>query len=113
MKKRKFRRLKMKKEDVKEVLDTAAENLGEVAKEVSERGQVIIKEKLYLDNNEKGVLDAAQEKLASRKLLVFLTATALMLWAGLDADIWGMIAMCYIGGQSVIDFAKSWKHGGC
>ena len=67
---------------------------------------------LYIKNKEKGILDSVQEKIASRKLLVFLTATALMLWAGLDPDIWGMIAVCYIGGQSVIDFAKSWKHGG-
>jgi len=79
---------------------------------MDEEKKVMIKKELYLDNNKKGILDAAQEKLASRKLLVFLTATALMLWAGLDADIWGMIAMCYIGGQSAIDFAKSWKHGG-
>ncbi len=79
---------------------------------MDEEKKVMIKEQLYLNNNSKGILDAAQEKLASRKLLVFLTATALMLWAGLDADIWGMIAMCYIGGQSAIDFAKSWKHGG-
>jgi hypothetical protein len=79
---------------------------------MNEEKKVMIKDQLYLDNKDKGVLDAAQEKLVSRKLLVFLTATALMLWAGLDADIWGMIAMCYIGGQSAIDFAKSWKHGG-
>ena len=72
----------------------------------------ILQNELYLNNKDKGVLDAAQEKLASRKLLVFLTATALMLWANLDPDTCGMIAVCYIGGQSVIDFAKSWKHGG-
>jgi hypothetical protein len=102
----------MDKEDIKEALGTAAENLETAAKEISEKGQVVIRDKLYLDNKQKGILDAAQEKLASRKLLVFLTATALMLWAGLDPDIWGMIAVCYIGGQSVIDFARSWKHGG-
>ena len=79
---------------------------------MKEESKVMIQNELYLNNKNKGILDAAQEKLASRKLLVFLTATALMLWAGLDADIWGMIAMCYIGGQSAIDFAKSWKHGG-
>ena len=79
---------------------------------MQEESKVMIQNELYLNNKNKGILDAAQEKLASRKLLVFLTATALMLWAGLDADIWGMIAMCYIGGQSAIDFAKSWKHGG-
>ena len=44
-----------------------------------------------------------------RKLLVFLTATAMFVYAGLDPDTWGMIAMCYIGGQSAIDFAKIWK----
>ena len=102
----------MNKEDIKDALGTAVENIAEVAEEASERGQVFIKDELYLGNSDKGILDAAQEKLASRKLLVFLTATALMLWAGLDPDIWGMVAVCYIGGQSVIDFAKSWKHGG-
>ena len=101
----------MDKQDLKDALEVAGENLGAAAKKASEKGQDM-KDELYLDNEEKGVLDAAQEKLASRKLLVFLTATGLMLWAGLDADTWGMIAMCYIGGQSAIDFAKSWKHGG-
>jgi hypothetical protein len=112
MKKRKLRRIKMDKQDIKDALGTAADNIGDAAQKVSKKGQVIIKDELYLDNKDKGMLDAAQEKLASRKLLVFLTATGLMLWAGLDADTWGMIAMCYIGGQSAIDFAKSWKHGG-
>ena len=68
-----------------------------------------LKKDLYLDSKSKGVLDAVQEKVISRKLLVFAAATALFVWSGLDADIWGMIAMCYIGGQSAIDFAKIWK----
>ncbi len=67
------------------------------------------KEKMYLGNTSKGVLDSVQEKVVSRKLLVFLTGTALFIYAGLDPDTWGMIAMCYIGGQSAIDFAKIWK----
>ena len=57
-----------------------------------------------------GALDRIQEKIISRKLLVFVTATVLM-WYGLDPTTWGMIAMCYIGGQSAIDFAKVWKGG--
>ena len=65
-----------------------------------------LKKDLY---SEKGVLDSIQEKIVSRKLLVFADATSLFVWYGLDADIWGMIAMCYIGGQSAIDFAKIWK----
>tara|TARA_R110002074_G_scaffold296335_1_gene467858 strand:+ start:741 stop:980 length:240 start_codon:yes stop_codon:yes gene_type:complete len=79
---------------------------------MKEENKVMIQNELYLKNKQKGVLDSIQEKIASRKLLVFLTATGLMLWAHLDPDIWGMIAVCYIGGQSAIDFAKSWKHGG-
>lgn len=67
------------------------------------------KKDLYLSNKSKGLLDAIQERVISRKLLVFLTATSLFVASGLDPDVWGMIAMCYIGGQSAIDFAKIWK----
>jgi hypothetical protein len=94
----------MDKEEIKEVMVEVVEN-------VAEKGKVIIQDELYTNNKSKGILDAVQEKIASRKLLVFLTATALMIWANLDPDTWGMIAMCYIGGQSTIDFAKAWKHG--
>ena len=76
---------------------------------MKEENKVMIQNELYLKNENKGILDAVQEKLASRKLLVFLTATALMVWANLDPDIWGMIAMCYIGGQTAVDFAKVWR----
>ena len=79
---------------------------------MKEENKVMIQNELYLGNKDKGILDSLQEKVVSRKLLVFLTATALMMGANLDPDIWGMIAVCYIGGQSAIDFAKSWKHGG-
>ena len=68
-----------------------------------------LKKEFYLESKTKGVLDGLQEKIISRKLLVFGTATALLVYAGLDADTWGMIAMMYIGGQSAIDFAKIWK----
>ena len=79
---------------------------------MEEEKKVMIQNEMYLNNKDKGILDSLQEKVVSRKLLVFLTATALMMYANLDPDIWGMIAVCYIGGQSAIDFAKSWKHGG-
>ena len=60
----------------------------------------------------KGILDSIQEKLISRKLLVFLTATGLLASAGLDSDTWGMIAVVYVGGQAAIDAVKVWRHGG-
>ena len=70
-----------------------------------------LKKSLYSESKTKGALDAFQEKLVSRKLLVFLTATGLLIGAGLDPDTWGMIAMCYIGGQSAIDAVQTWRHG--
>ena len=57
------------------------------------------------------LIDKILEKAISRKLLVFGVATALMIWSTLDPDTWGLIAMMYIGGQSAIDLAKTWRHG--
>lgn len=59
--------------------------------------------------DDSGLVDNIREKLISRKLLVFATATALMVSSNLDSNTWGLIAMCYIGGQTAIDFAKTWK----
>ncbi len=58
-----------------------------------------------------GLVDRILGKIISRKFTVFCTATGLMIWSTLDSDTWGMIAIVYIGGQSVIDAALSWKHG--
>jgi hypothetical protein len=60
--------------------------------------------------NSKAFLDRVQEKVVSRKLIVFITATVLI-WYGLDPETWGMVAMMYIGGQSAIDMVKVWKWG--
>ena len=74
----------------------------ETIKNVLDERKDDIKEALYLD--------AVQEKVISRKLLVFAVATGLLYWgSGLDAETWGMIAMTYIGGQTAIDFAKVWR----
>ena len=64
-----------------------------------------------MENEDRGMLDAVQEKLISRKLLVFAVATALMYFSDLSSDTWGMIAVTYIGGQTAIDFAKAWRNG--
>ena len=60
---------------------------------------------------ESGFIDRILGKVISRKFTVFLTATSLMIWSNLDAETWGMIAIVYIGGQSVIDAAIAVKHG--
>lgn len=85
------------------------EKIKEVVSKLPEDKLKEFKKDFYLESKTKGVLDGIQEKVVSRKLLVFGTATALLVYAGLDADTWGMIAMMYIGGQSAIDFAKIWR----
>ena len=97
------------KEDVLEKL--ASLDCKEKIKETLAENKEQIVEALYINDKEKGALDAIQEKVISRKLLVFAVATALLWYVGLDADTWGMIAMTYIGGQTAIDFAKVWKNG--
>ena len=58
-----------------------------------------------------GWADKFLGKLVSRKLLVFSTATALLALSELDAETWGLIAIIYVGGQSVIDAVKTYKYG--
>ena len=87
------------------IIDSVQGGIADAVKSVSEK---VTEDRLDTTKKSVGVLDAIQEKVISRKLLVFGTATALM-WFGLDSQTWGMIAMCYIGGQSAIDFAKVWK----
>jgi len=67
--------------------------------------------KALIEGEKLGILDRVVGRVISRKFFVFLTATGLMIWSTLDPDTWGMIAMIYIGGQTVIDAAISWKHG--
>ena len=74
--------------------------------------EIGMKEAQALVKGEKlGLLDRIVGRIISRKFFVFLTATGLLAWAGLDSETWGMIAMIYIGGQSVIDAAIAWRHG--
>ncbi len=51
----------------------------------------------------RGAVDKVLEKVVSRKLLVWATATALMFNATIDSGDWLILSALYIGGQSVID----------
>ena len=74
--------------------------------------EVDVKEmQAFIEGEKLGVVDKIVGRLISRKFFVFLTATGLLVWSTLDPDTWGMIAIIYIGGQTVIDAAISWKHG--
>jgi hypothetical protein len=49
------------------------------------------------------IIDKGLEKLVSRKLLAWATATALLFFADLTSGDWVMITCVYIGGQTVVD----------
>jgi hypothetical protein len=58
-------------------------------------------------------LDNLLSKLVSRKLMVWLTATGLMLTdtLPLQSGDWVAISLAYIGIQGLADIAREWKHG--
>jgi hypothetical protein len=48
-------------------------------------------------------LDKFLEKVISRKLLVWLTATGLLAFSDLASSDWVLISAIYIGGQTAVD----------
>jgi len=59
------------------------------------------------------MLDKSLNKLISRKLMVWLTATGLMFMDSvpLTSSDWVAISLVYIGTQGLADIASVWKHG--
>ena len=59
------------------------------------------------------ILDKGLNKLLSRKLMVWLTATGFMLLevVPLRSEDWVAISLAYIGIQGLADIATQWKHG--
>ena len=55
------------------------------------------------------IIDRGLDKLVSRKLLAWGTATALLLFADLASSDWVIITTVYIGGQTVIDAVTKLK----
>ena len=47
----------------------------------------------------------------SRKLLVWLSTTALLLTEYVNSEQWVAIALAYIGSQGIADIAVAWKSG--
>ena len=62
----------------------------------------------------KEVLDAGLNKLLSRKLMVWMTATVFMLLPStpLASADWVAISLAYIGLEGLADIATRWRHGG-
>tara|TARA_R110000765_G_scaffold192581_2_gene298077 strand:+ start:172 stop:360 length:189 start_codon:yes stop_codon:yes gene_type:complete len=60
----------------------------------------------------KQVLDKGLNKIMSRKLMVWSTATYLMLFtSSLTSEDWVAISLTYIGIQGLADIATQWRHG--
>ena len=62
-----------------------------------------IEEKIDQITSKSGVLDRLFSKVASRKLMVWLTATGLTFTGHVTSEDWVLISAIYIGGQTVID----------
>jgi hypothetical protein len=58
-------------------------------------------------------LDKVLNKLMSRKLMVWLTATGFMLMdvVPLSSEDWVAISLAYIGLEGLADIATRWRHG--
>ena len=56
-----------------------------------------------------GALDRILSRLTSRKLLVWLTGSALLYTGGLQSTDWVAISLVYIGSQAAVDLAVAWK----
>ena len=54
-------------------------------------------------------LDSKLSKFISRKFLVWLSATGLLMASKIDGEQWVYISMIYIGTQAVIDSFLQWK----
>jgi hypothetical protein len=60
----------------------------------------------------KPTLDNVLNKLLSRKLMVWATATLFMLTdSGLQSSDWVAISLAYIGLEGLADIATRWRHG--
>ena len=58
-----------------------------------------------------GMLDTLQQKVVSRKLMVWRTASWLMFNANLESADWVAISLAYIGIQGLADIAAAYRNG--
>ena len=59
----------------------------------------------------KHALDKLLSKVTSRKLLVWGTATALVLTGSVTSENWVAVSLVYIGSEAAVDLASVWRHG--
>ena len=59
----------------------------------------------------KAFADKHLERFLSRKLLVWITTTGLLISDKIDGEQWVAISLAYIGSQGIADIATAWKSG--
>ena len=59
----------------------------------------------------KAFADKYLERFMSRKLLVWISTTAILLREDFNSKQWVAIALAYIGSQGIADIAVAWKSG--
>ena len=59
----------------------------------------------------KQVLDKGLNKLISRKLLSWVTASTFLCMGYINSEQWTAITIGYVGIQGFADLAATWKHG--
>ena len=59
----------------------------------------------------KQVLDKGLNKLISRKLLSWVTASTFLCMGSINSEQWTAITIGYVGIQGFADLASMWKHG--
>jgi hypothetical protein len=59
-----------------------------------------------------GFVDKIIQRVSSRKLLVWLTASGLLFFDKFTSDNWLYISLVYIGSQAAVDIVEKLKSGG-
>ena len=62
-------------------------------------------------SDRKGKADRLLERFTSRKLMVWVTCTVLLVVGDVSMQVWETLSLAYVGTQAVVDAAVAWKHG--
>ena len=81
----------------------------EVKEELGDLDKRMEIERKKLDGSRLGLVDLVTEKVVSRKLLVWVIATALLWTAKITPDEWTAITLGYVGIEGMTDLAVKWK----
>ena len=63
----------------------------------------------YREDKMKAIIDRSLEKYLSRKLLVWITTTCLLVSGFVNSEQWVTVALAYLGSLGLADIATRWK----